>query len=281
MLQRTIALLAALLMLSCAALAEGGLGAVADESQMTEHVDVVDPSWTPVTADMLNDGVYSVQVDSSSSMFAILGCDLTVADGAFSATLHMKSNAYMYLFPGTPEDAAAADPADLILVELTPEGGFDFTFPIEAMDAGVECAAFSARKQLWYPRTLVFRSDSLPMEAWKAENLVTVETLGLADGTYSVDVALEGKGKTTLETPATLTVTDGAAMADIVFSTKKIDYVIVDGEKYLPTNTEGNAAFTVPVALFDNKIAITVDSTAIKPATEVSYSMTFDSASIR
>ena len=281
MLQRTIALLAALLMLSCAALAEGGLGAVADESQMTEHVDVVDPSWTPGTADMLNDGVYSVQVDSSSSMFAILGCDLTVADGAFSATLHMKSNAYMYLFLGTPEDAAAADPADLILVKLTPEGGFDFTFPIEAMDAGVECAAFSARKQLWYPRTLVFRSDSLPMEAWKAENLVTVATLGLADGTYSVDVALEGKGKTTLETPATLTVTDGAAMADIVFSTKKIDYVIVDGEKYLPTNTEGNAAFTVPVALFDNKIAITVDSTAIKPATEVSYSMTFDSASIR
>jgi hypothetical protein len=119
------------------------------------------------------------------------------------------------------------------------------------------------------------------MEAWKAENLVTVATLGLADGTYSVEVALEGKGKTTLETPATLTVTDGAAMADIVFSTKKIDYVIVDGEKYLPTNTEGNAAFTVPVALFDNKIAITVDSTAIKPATEVSYSMTFDSASIR
>ena len=281
MLQRTIALLAALLMLSCAALAEGGLGAVADESQMTEHVDVVDPSWTPVTADMLNDGVYSVQVDSSSSMFAILGCDLTVADGAFSATLHMKSNAYMYLFLGTPEDAAVADPADLILVKLTPEGGFDFTFPIEAMDAGVECAAFSARKQLWYPRTLVFRSDSLPMEAWKAENLVTVATLGLADGTYSVDVALEGKGKTTLETPATLTVTDGAAMADIIFSTKKIDYVIVDGEKYLPTNTEGNAAFTVPVALFDNKIAITVDSTAIKPATEVSYSMTFDSASIR
>lgn len=281
MLQRTIALLAALLMLSCAALAEGGLGAVADESQMTEHVDVVDPSWTPVTADMLNDGVYSVQVDSSSSMFAILGCDLTVADGVFSATLHMKSNAYMYLFPGTPEDAAAADPADLILVKLTPEGGFDFTFPIKAMDAGVECAAFSARKQLWYPRTLVFRSDSLPMEAWKAENLVTVATLGLADGTYSVDVALEGKGKTTLETPATLTVTDGAAMADIIFSTKKIDYVIVDGEKYLPTNTEGNAAFTVPVVLFDNKIAITVDSTAIKPATEVSYSMTFDSASIR
>ena len=36
--------------------------------------------------------------------------------------------------------------------------------------------------------------------------------------------------------------------AEIVFSTKKIDYVIVGGQRYEPIRTEGGAAFLVPVA---------------------------------
>ena len=253
---------------------------VASAEDMTDVIDIVDENMVPVTADQLNEGTYPVNVDVSSSMFKVVGCDLTVAEGTMTAKLYMKSDAYSYMFPGTAEDAAQAAQEDLIALES--EGDvFFFTLPVEALDAGYTCAAFSARKQMWYPRTLVFRSDSLPAEAWSAENVVTAATLGLADGSYSCDVVLEGKGKTTLESPATLTVENGVCTADIVFSTAKIDYVLVGGEKYLPTNEEGNAAFTVPVAAFDRKLEIVVDSTAIKPATEVSYTMTFDPESIR
>ena len=65
-----------------------------------------------------------------------------------------------------------------------------------------------------------------------------------------------------------------------MFSTKKIDYVIVDGVKYEPIRTEGGAAFEVPVAAFGLKLSIIADSTAIKPAVEVQYSMTFDAATL-
>ena len=269
--------LALVLALSVAASAEN-LGQVAGTEDMTDVEDIVDPNMVPVTADSLNEGTYAVNVDVSSSMFKVTACEITVADGAITAALHMKSDAYLFLYPGTAEEAAAANYEDLLELQ-TADGDYWFSVPVAALDAGLDVAAFSARKQMWYPRTMVFRSDSLPTEAWRADLLVTPESLGLTDGDYTAEVTLEG-GRATLESPAALHMEGGVLWADLVFSTKKIDYVIVDGEKYLPTNTEGNAAFTVPVASFDNKLSIIVDSTAIKPATEVPYTMTFASESL-
>lgn len=60
-----------------------------------------------------------------------------------------------------------------------------------------------------------------------------------------------------------------------MFTTSKIDYILLNDEKYLPVSAEGGAAFDIPVEVFDRKIALTVDSTAIKPASEVQYSLTF------
>ena len=270
--------LALALLIASAALAEADMGRVADASEMTDAVDVVEPGMTPVTADMLNDGAYEIAVDSSSSMFKIVGCKLTVAGGEMTAVLAMKSESYSHMYPGTAEEAAAAG-ADA-LVPLAVDGeSFTFTLPVDALDAAYTCAAFSARKQAWYPRTLLFRSDSLPAEAWKADAVVTAETLNLADGEYAAAVSLEG-GRASVESPAALTVENGAATARLVFGTKKIDYVIVDGEKYLPEDGAETAVFTVPVAAFDRKLSIVVDSTAIAPAVEVAYTMTFDSATI-
>ena len=274
-----IALICAALLLSPAALAET-TGGVAGASDMTDVIDIVPEGVEPVTAERLNDGVYSVDVDVSSSMFKATGCDLTVENGRMTALLYMKSEAYSHMYPGSAEDAARAEAADLIPLRETEDGRFAFTLPLDALDAGYECAAFSARKQLWYPRTLLFRADSLPLEAWKSEYLVTAETLGLADGAYTCDVALEGEGRATLASPAALTVKDGACTAEIVFSTKKIDYVIVGGERYEPVSADDGAAFVVPVAAFGLKLSIVADSTAIKPAVEVSYTMTFDGSTI-
>lgn len=279
MYKRVIGLLLAVLFMVLPAVAEGA-GGVADASDMTDVIDVVDESMTPVAADRLNDGVYAVAVDASSAMFKVVGCELTVADGVMTAKLYMKSEAYSYMYPGPAEEAAQADTSALTRLEVTDDGSFVFTLPVDALDAGYECAAFSARKQLWYPRTLVFRADSLPLVAWKDEFLTTTETLELEDGAYTCAVALKGEGRATLESPVALQVEGGACVARIVFGTAKIDYVIVDGEKCAPMNDSGNATFDVPVAAFDLPLSIVMDSTAIKPAVEVQYTMTFDSATI-
>ena len=276
--KKIIALLMCMMLLAASALAEApDTSRVAEASEMTAVEDIVPEGMTPVTPDMLNDGVYEgIQVDSSSSMFKIVGCTLTVKEGQMTALLHMKSEAYTYMYPGTAEAASQAPLEDLAPLQPLDEG-FGFILPVDALDAGYTCAAFSAKKQAWYPRTLLFHANSLPVSAWK--NLVTAESLGLEDGDYTCDVTLTG-GKATLQSPATLHVAGGACTADIVFSTERIDYAIVDGQRYEPTAIEGGAAFTVPVYAFDVGIGITVDSTAMTPAVEVPYTMTFAADSL-
>jgi len=289
--KKCLALMLALLMLCAAALAENipDTSRVADASEMTDVEDIVPEGMTPVTADMLNEGVYDdVVVESSSSMFKIVNCTLTVKEGQMTALLEMKSDAYTFMYPGTAEEASKAPYEDLHMLQTileTAEGEdprefYAFILPVDALDAGYTCAAFSARKQAWYPRTLLFRADSLPLEAWQPEALDTVASLGLADGQYTCEVALVGEGRASLASPAALTVENGACTAEIVFSTSKIDYVIVDGQRFEPTSTENGAAFTVPVAAFGRALSIIVDSTAMTPAVEKAYTMTFDPSTI-
>ena len=248
---------------------------VADASQMTTVEDVVDESKTPVYATELTDGVYEIAVDCSSSMFRIERCELTVGGDAMIAKLFMSSDSYGYLYPGTAEQAAAADEADYLLPD-----GQTFVLPVEALDQGVACAAWSRNKELWYDRTLVFRADSLPLEAFAS--LTTAETLALADGDYTVEVTLAGgSGRASVESPAELTVNGGACTAKIVWGSSNYDYMKVDGEQLLPVNTEGNSTFSIPVAAFDHPLAVIADTTAMSQPHEIDYTLLFDSASIQ
>ena len=59
------------------------------------------------------------------------------------------------------------------------------------------------------------------------------------DGEYSIEVELEGgSGKASVTSPTLITVKNKAATARIQWSSSNYDYMIVDGEKYLPTNEE-------------------------------------------
>lgn len=60
-----------------------------------------------------------------------------------------------------------------------------------------------------------------------------------------------------------LTVKEGQATATIVWSSANYDYMKVDGVQYDPVNTEGNAAFTIPVAGFDWKLPVLANTTAM------------------
>ena len=67
------------------------------------------------------------------------------------------------------------------------------------------------------------------------------------DGTYSIDVTLAGgSGKASVSSPAELTVADGAMTARIEWSSPYYDLMIVDGDRFLPVNTEGNSVFLIP-----------------------------------
>ena len=68
--------------------------------------------------------------------------------------------------------------------------------------------------------------------------------------------------------------------AEITWSSPNYDYMIVDGEKYLPVNTEGNSVFEIPVAALDTALAVTADTTAMSTPHEIEYTLTFDSASL-
>ncbi len=251
---------------------------VASADEMVDPENVVEEGMEPVYADSLNDGVYDVTVDSSSSMFNITACELTVADGQMSAVMTMSGTGYLYVYMGTGEEAAA-DSEDTYIPYVENENGeHTFTVPVEALDAGIDCTAFSKKKEKWYDRTLLFRADSLPQEAF-AEGVITKPDL--EDGEYTVDVTLSGgSGKASVDSPATLTVKNQEVTATIIWSSSNYDYMIVDGEKYLPVNTDGNSTFEIPVSGFDYHMAVTADTTAMSTPYEIEYTLYFDSSSI-
>ena len=255
-------------------------GEVASASETVEAEDVVQDWMVPVTADQLVPGTYPVTVDSSSSMFRIEACELTVADGAMRAVMTMGGTGYKYLYMGTGEEAAAAEEADFI--PFVEEGDVHrFTVPVEALDSGVDCAAFSKKKEKWYERVLVFRADSLPVEAFAPGAYKTTADLGLEDGEYQVNVELYGgSGKAGVESPARLTVSGEDCLLELAWSSPHYDYMIVNGEKYLPVNEDGNSVFEVPVSVFDRPFAVIADTTAMSEPHEITYTLRLDAESV-
>ena len=171
----------------------------------------------------------------------------------------------------------------MIPFEEDADGSHHFTVPVEALDKELDCAAFSKKKEKWYDRVLVFRADSLPADALKDAAQVTAESLGLADGTYTVEVSMEGgSGKVSVESPAKLTVKDQKAVAEVVWSSPNYDYMKVGEEKFLPVNQGGETSvFEIPVTVFDRKMAVAADTTAMSTPHEIEYTLLFDSASVK
>lgn len=256
-------------------------GAVTEET--AEQQSVGTEGMTPVFASELRDGVYQIQVDSSSSMFRIEACELTVKDGSMTADMKMGGTGYLKLYMGTGEEAAKAPEEKMIPFEETADGSHHFTVPVEALDKELDCAAFSKKKEKWYDRVLVFRADSLPADALTDAAQVTAESLGLADGCYTVEVSMEGgSGRVSVESPAKLVVKDQKAVAEVVWSSPNYDYMKVGEEKFLPVNQGGETSvFEIPVTVFDRKMAVAADTTAMSTPHEIEYTLLFDSASIK
>ena len=257
-------------------------GQVAGENDMAPPLELDTDGLTPVYGTDLKDGVYDINVDSSSSMFKIVSCRLTVESGEMTAVMTMGGTGYLYVCMGTGEEAAAASEDAYIPFVEDGTGAHTYTVPVEALNSGVPCAAFSKNKEMWYDRTLVFRADALPMDAYADGFLTTAESLGLADGDYTIDVTLSGgSGRATVESPAQLAVDNGAATAVIVWSSSNYDYMKVDGVQDNMVNTEGNSTFVIPVAAFDFAMPVLADTIAMSTPHEIEYALYFDSATIQ
>ena len=261
---------------------------VAGAGDMAAVEEVVEEGMVPVASSGLVPGTYKVKADSSSSMFRITDCKLTVPEGddVMQAFLTLSGSSYLYLFPGTAEEAAAADASEYIEAGENAEGKNTFLFPVEALDFGVPCAAFSKNKEMWYDRTLVFRADSLPLSAFREGEVLTPSGLDLDDGEYTAEVVLSGgSGRASVQSPAGLTLknsrsAEAEVTAELVWSSANYDYMVVEGEKYLPEIADGHSVFRIPVTCFDRNMAVIADTTAMSQAHEIEYSLRFDSSSL-
>ena len=259
-----------------------GAGRVAAGEETSSRINVADEDMEPVYAGEIKDGVYPVKVDSSSNMFQVTGCELTVRDGRMTAVMTMGGTGYLKLFMGTGEEAAKAGEEDFIPYRETEDGLHTFQVPVEALDMGIDCSAFSKKKEKWYDRVLVFRADSLPADAIADGKITTVERLALKDGIYTAEVTLgEGSGRASVESPARLRVENGQAFATIVWGSANYDYMKVDDVKYETVNAEGNSAFEIPVTGFDWKIPVIADTIAMSEPHEIDYTLAFDSSTIK
>ena len=103
----------------------------------------------------------------------------------------------------------------------------------------------------------------------------------LPDGEYEIEVQLTGgSGRASVTSPAILQVQDEKAVIEIEWSSPNYDYMTMDGETYLPVNTEGNSVFELPVTAFDKEVPVTADTTAMSVPHEIEYTILLDSASI-
>ena len=228
------------------------------------------------SAPALADGVYQASFSTDSSMFhANEACNgkgtLTVKDGKMTFHVSLTSKKIVNLYPGAAADAEAHK-ADWLIPTVdtvtysdgTSEEVYGFDIPVEAVDEEFALALLG-KKGTWYDHTVSIRNAEP-----KAETEVP------ADGAYTCKVTLEGgSGKASVESPAALTVADGKMTATIVWSSPNYDYMIVDGEKYLPTNTEGNSTFVIPVAALGTPLSVTADTVAMSTPHEIEYTLTF------
>ena len=98
---------------------------------------------------------------------------------------------------------------------------------------------------------------------------------GISDGEYTASVTLTGgSGKAHIESPCKITVSDGKATADIFWSSKNYDYMILNGETYYPVNTDGNSEFIIPVKL-DEDIPVQADTVAMSTPHLIDYTLRF------
>lgn len=231
-----------------------------EKIESEEPKDPETPTESEDPAEKVENGDYNVNVDSSSSMFKIVNCVLTKKDEQMSAVITLSGTGYDYLYLGTAEEAAAVSEDAWIKYVEDAEGQYTYTIPVSALDTPIAIAAHSIKKNVWYDRTLTFKSEGIEKIEQKLE-----------DGDYHVSV--ESSSSMFKVVNSVLTTKDGEMSAVITLSGTGYDYLYLGTAeeavaasvdtwiKYVE-NAEGQYTYTIPVTVLDTPIAVAAHSLA-------------------
>ena len=232
----------------------------------------------------LADGIYTAEFHTDSSMFHVNEtCDgkgtLTVKDGEMVIHISLTSKNIVNLYPGLAEDAQkeGAQLLEPTVDTVTYDDGMSeevngFDVPVPALDEEFDLALIGT-KGVWYDHKVSVTNATPAADDTADKNGAAVQ---LEDGNYTMDVTFEGgSGKAYIESPTAVTVAGDQITATVTWSSPNYDYMIVDGEKYLPVNTEGNSVFEIPVAAFDTPVTVIGDTVAMSKPHEIEYTLTF------
>ena len=254
----------------------------------TEETSVQNETEAEEEKAIIPDGTYTADFDTDSGMFRVSeACNgkgiLTVENGEMTIHISLISKKIVNLYPGLAEDAAK-DGAELLMPTedtVTYSDGmteevYGFDVPVPVLEEEFDLALVGT-KGTWYDHKVIV-SNPEPLE----EEAQNENTLPLEDGIYTVDLAFEGgSGKAKVLSPATVTVSGETVTATIQWSSPNYDYMLVDGEKYLPVNTEGDSVFEIPVLFFDKPMDVIGDTVAMSTPHEIAYTLTFYSDTMK
>ena len=179
------------------ALAAEGYDQVAGKASLASAKELATYGMTPVEGSAVADGEYEVKADCSSSFFKIEKAKLTVKDGEMTAVLTMSSSSYLFVYPGTAEEAAAA-PFEDYIPSVDIDTWDTFTIPVEALDKEIDLAAYSKRRKKWYPRKVLFHASDIPADKLSfvyPDYERIAEAIALYDETNGTDSMAELKAK--------------------------------------------------------------------------------------
>lgn len=248
----------------------------ASQSAVASSAASVQAQSTPALAD----GVYQASFSTDSSMFhANEACDgkgvLTVQNGQMSIYVTLAGKGIVNLFPGTAEDAQKPG-AEWLQPTLetvhysdgTTDEANAFLIPVPYLDEEFD-VALVGKKGTWYDHK-VSVSDPQPLADDTAESEVP------ADGSYTVEAVLQGgSGKASVQSPARLTVENGAMTATVTWSSKNYDLMIVNGQEYTPTYENELSCFTIPVSALGTPLPVQAETTAMSQPHMIDYTLTF------
>ncbi|MCM1134030.1 MAG: ABC transporter substrate-binding protein [Clostridium sp.] len=273
----------------------------------------------PAETAELPDGIYAAEFKTDSSMFHVSeACDgkgiLTVEKGKMTIHISLGSKKIVNLYPGLAKEAAKEGAELLEPTEDTvtysdgmTEEVYGFDVPVPVLDKEFDLALIGT-KGVWYDHKVsVSNPEPLGEEGASASAGQTgqedsaVDSTGktvqkdseaalagkiqkatLADGVYTAEITFEGgSGKAEILSPVTVNVAGEEITAVVQWSSPNYDYMLVEGEKYLPINTEGNSVFEIPVACFDVPVKVIGDTVAMSKPHEVEYTITFHSDTVQ
>lgn len=237
----------------------------------------------------LPDGVYTANFDTDNSMFRINEAldgkgTLTIENGKMTIHISLGSKNIVNLYSGLAEDAQkeGAELLEPTIDTVTYSDGsteevHGFDVPVPVLNEEFDLALVGTKGKWYDHKVIVSNPEPAQDEAAEARDPVDIE-----DGSYTMELTFEGgSGKAQISSPATVNVSQGVATATIEWSSPNYDYMIVDGETYLPVNTDGNSVFEIPVPAFDEPMNVIGDTVAMSTPHEIEYTLTFHSDTIK